>query len=116
MKTLACQNHRAHFALTTETLRQENRLFHGTRGVSQNNGGAGFHSAFRDNATGCVYLSRFADGRPAPMHLLAGLPDEVVLERDTAGRIIAVKNTVIAGFVRANRFYTREQAARFLVV
>lgn len=52
-----------------------------------------------------------ADGRPAPMHLLEGLPPAVVTARDATGRVIALKSTVLAGFVRAERFYTREQAA-----
>jgi hypothetical protein len=45
------------------------------------------------------------------MHLLDGLPDEWVVERDAAGRVRAIKDSVIAGFVRDGRFYTREQAA-----
>jgi hypothetical protein len=32
-----------------------------------------------------VYLSRFADGRLAPVHLLDGLPDSVVLARGACG-------------------------------
>jgi hypothetical protein len=101
-------------ALTSETLACENQCFGSTGGVSPNNRHAGFQSAFLDYATGCVYLSRFADGRPAPVHLLDGLPDELVLQRDAAGRITVVKETVIAGFFCANTFYTREQAARLL--
>jgi hypothetical protein len=62
-------------------------------------------------ATRQAELSRFADGRPAPMHLLEGLPDLWVVERDTQGRVSALKDTVIAGFIRGGLFYTREQAA-----
>jgi hypothetical protein len=34
-----------------------------------------------------------------------------VVQRDAAGRVSAIKDTVIAGFVRNGLFYTREQAA-----
>ena len=45
------------------------------------------------------------------MHLLDGLPEEWVVQRDTTGRVSAIKDTVIAGFLRNGLFYTREQAA-----
>jgi hypothetical protein len=114
MKSLIISNKHASSALTSETLACENQCFGNTGGVSPNNRHVGFQSAFLDCATGCVYLSRFADGNPAPMHLLDGLPDELVLQRDTAGRITVIKETVIAGFFCANNFYTREQAAKLM--
>ncbi|UCE77749.1 MAG: hypothetical protein JSU62_06160 [Gammaproteobacteria bacterium] len=97
--------------LTTETLRRQNLAFVGTGGVSQENRGSGFRPAFYDPATGRAELARFADGRPAPMHLLDGLPEEWVAQRDNSGHIAAIKPTVIAGFIRGGFFYTREQAA-----
>ena len=100
--------------MTPQTLHRENQTYQHSGGVSPNNRDAGFHSAFRDNATGRVYLSRFGDGRPAPLHLLDGLPDELIERRDAGGRVVAAKQTVIAGFLRADRFYTRRQAARVL--
>jgi len=62
-------------------------------------------------ATGQSEFSRFADGQPAPMHLLDGLPDLWVVKRDAQGRVSALEDTVIAGFIRGGHFYTREQAA-----
>jgi hypothetical protein len=100
--------------VTPETLKQQNTAFRGTGGVSGNNQAAGFQSAFLDQATGCVYPSCYANGQPAPMHLLDGLPDELVLQRTASGRTVAVKRTVVAGFVLAGLFYTREQAARLV--
>jgi len=97
---------------TNETLRKENLAFIGTGGVSAENRSSGFLPAFYDRETGRAELSRFADGRPAPMHLLEGMPAEWVARRDAAGGIIALKVSVIAGFVRNACFYTREQAAR----
>ena len=97
--------------LTTETLRRQNLAFVGAGGISQENRSVGFRPAFHDLASGRSALARFADGSPAPMHLLDGLPEEWVVQRDTTSRVIAIKDTVIAGFLRNGRFYTREQAA-----
>ena len=97
--------------LTTDVLRKQNLAFIGSGGVSEENRQSGFRPAFYDLATGRGELARFANGHPAPMHLLEGLPEEWVTQRDAAGRITAVKDTVIAGFVRHGIFYTREQAA-----
>ena len=46
------------------------------------------------------------------MHLLAGLPEEWIVARGDDDQVVAVKSTVIAGFVRAGVFYTRAQAAQ----
>ena len=56
--------------------------------------------------------SRRADGTLASLHLLAGLPREWVVTRGEGDEVLAVKPTVIAGFLRAGAFYTRAQAAR----
>jgi hypothetical protein len=71
----------------------------------------GFQPAFADRETGAIYLSRFADGRPAPCHLLEGLPDKHVLGRRACGRVATLKPSIVSGFVRDGRFYTREEAA-----
>lgn len=92
-------------------LQRENDCYRGTGGVSQGNRSCGFRPAFFDGDTAAVYLSRFADGQPAPFHLLDGLPDEVVLSRNPTGRVAAVKQTLVSGFVLDGCFYTREQAA-----
>lgn len=98
--------------MSERLLQLETRAFQGTGGISSENGHRGFRPAFLDQATAHVYLSRFADGRPAPFHLLDGLPEGLVLDRDAAGRVKAVKATVVSGFVLEGRFYTREEAAR----
>jgi len=102
---------RAPRRLTARTLRQQNRRFKGTGGVSAGNQAQGFAPAFLDTETHQIYQACFADGRPAPMHLLEGLPPAVVAARDATGRITALKSSVLAGFVRKEQFYTREQAA-----
>ncbi len=99
-------------AFTLETLSAENQRFIGTTGISCHNRALGFLAAFRDNITDKIYLSRFADGHPAPIHCLDGLPDEAILVRSATGRVVAVKASLETGFVLEERFYTREQAAQ----
>jgi hypothetical protein len=97
--------------MTGENLRKENLAYGGTGGVSDGNRTAGFIPAFCDTATGRVEPSRLADGTPAPMHLLAGLPREWVVTRGDGNEVLAVKATVVAGFLHSGAFYTRDQAA-----
>lgn len=99
---------------THEQLRDENECYAGTGGVSQNNGGARFVPAFRDAVSGRVEPARMADGAPAPMHLFCCLPDEWVAGRDEHGEIVALIDTITAGFLRDGVFYTREEAARLV--
>lgn len=89
----------------------QNRRFHGTGGRSEENSEQGFRPAFLDSLSGTIHLSRFADGRLAPMHLLDGLPAELIRQRSASGRVLAVSKRLIAGFERDGRFYTRAQAA-----
>jgi hypothetical protein len=101
-------------SLTEAVLRRENREFEGTGGRSEENGAAGFSPAFLDTETRRVYVSRFADGRPAPFHLIDGLPGEVVVARHLSGGVARIKCTVVSGFLHCGRFYTRAEAAAAL--
>lgn len=98
--------------MTEKTLVSENKHFRDTGGTSAENRCFGFRPAFKDNRSGAVYVSCFADGRPAPFHLLDGLPDEVVLNRNATGRAVSVLPSLISGFVRDGQFYTREEAGQ----
>jgi hypothetical protein len=100
--------------ISNETLRAENRLYVGTGGRSQENRSAAFLPAFCDTDTETVYPSRFGDGKLAPIHVLDGLPAELVLGRSAQGRALALRPSVISGFVRMGRFYTRDEAADFM--
>jgi hypothetical protein len=97
-------------AMTQDRLKQETVTHRGTGGISAENRSLGFRPAFMDRETSAVYASCFGDGRPAPFHLIDGLPDELVVARDAVGRVAALKDSVIAGFVRGGRFYSREDA------
>ena len=97
--------------LTKDTLERENLAHSGTPGVSDENADYGFRPAFLDTETGQVEISCFPDGHPAPMHTIEGLPEHWIAERDASSRAVAIKETVIAGFVRDGCFYTRAQAA-----
>lgn len=96
--------------LSPQTLQAQNRQFKGTGGVSQENRSSGFIPAFQDTLTGTVYRSCFANGAFAPVHVLDGLPSALVMQRSSSGRVVAVIDSVIAGFLRGGRFYTRNEA------
>lgn len=97
--------------ITQLELQRQTECYRASGGISQENGSLGFRPAFFDTETQHAYLSRFADGRPAPCHLIDGLPEEVVAARDATGHVARLKKSVIAGFLRAGRFYTRDEAA-----
>jgi hypothetical protein len=100
--------------MNTSRLELENVRYAGTGGVSRENRRYGFRPAFMDLETAAVYPARFADGRPAPFHLLDGLPEHLVLARDAAGRVAELRPSVISGFEQQGRFYTRDEAAQAL--
>ena len=101
-------------ALSHAVLERENNRYLGSGARSQENHSHGFRPAFMDAETGVVYVSCFSDGRPAPFHLLDGLPDEVVLTRNPSGRVESVKPSVVSGFVLERRFFTRDEAASWV--
>ena len=97
-------------------LREENEAFGGTGGVSPVNRKHGFLPAFLDTDTGVVYPSRYADGHPAPVHLYEGLPSVLFADLGAGENPKALKSSVVAGFVRGQRFYTRDEAAQVLAL
>lgn len=92
-----------------QALRRENRSYRGTNGVSQENYGTGFLPAFRDMSTGRVEYARFKNGQIAPVHLLEGLPMDWAVSYSPDGAVQEVKPEIVSGFVREDRFYTREE-------
>jgi hypothetical protein len=80
--------------MNDRVLQRENVEFCGTGGVSQENAATGFRPAFFDCESRTIYPSRFADGTPAPIHLLDGLPPEVVVARTASGRVATVRPSI----------------------
>ena len=101
-------------ALTREQLAFQTEHYRGTGGTSHDNREQGFVPAFQDAASGQVMVSTYADGRSATVHVLDGLPEEYVLKRDAQGRVVAVSDVIVPGFLRGGRFYTRQQAIEAL--
>ena len=97
--------------MSAKTLCRQNLVFAGTNGISQNNRKLRFVPAFRDEETGRVEIARFENGKPAPAHLIVGLPEEWAVAFTSAGAILAIKSSITAGFVRDSVFFTREEAA-----
>lgn len=102
--------------LTPGRIRDERRWYADTGGESSVCAQEGLAPGFRDEETGRVYRACFRDGRAAPMHLLDGLPDDVVLARDGRGRVLAVKPTLVSGFIYCGCFYSRAEAAAMVAV
>ena len=100
-----------HRPMNEQTLRHQNLAFAGTNGISQNNCTLRFVPAFRDEDTGRVEIARFENGKPAPAHLIVGLPQEWAVAFTDDGSILAIKPSITAGFVRDSEFFTREEAA-----
>jgi len=97
--------------LSTRYLQLESEAHRGTGGASEGNKAFGFRPGFLDTHTGITYEARFADGRPAPFHVLDGIPDALVIARDRRGNVSQVVGSIVAGFLRDADFYTREEAA-----
>jgi len=99
-------------AMTPDQLVSEKAAYRNTGGVSERNGSQGFIPAFMDRDTGIVYLSRNDDGTTACCHRVDTLPESLVVSRHGDGRVQTIKASVVAGFERDGRFYTRDEAAR----
>jgi len=102
--------------IVEEMLCAENAAYAGTGGVSEGNRAHGFAPGFLDTETGAVYRSRDADGRLVAIHRLDGLPGHLVEARTPEGRVARVKSSIVSGFLRAGRFYTRSEAAAWVGV
>ena len=89
------------------SLEQENRAFAGTPGVSSMGRPLGFIPAFRNETTGEILESRFANGSRAPIHVLAGLPTQWTTDTFSAHQT----SHITSGFLLRGKFFTREEAA-----
>ncbi len=95
--------------LTHARLAWENHRHKNTSGISRNCRHNGYLPAFQNRLTGETRMSTFADGSPASVHLLDGLPNHWVVSRDDDNHVLAVLDTVVSGFVRDGEFFTRDE-------
>lgn len=100
--------------MTLRELQQGSDAYEGTGGVSEGNRCQGYLPAFLDHETGQIYLSRDKSGMLSAIHQFAGLPVDLVTQRDQTGKVMAVKGSLEAGFYYDNQFLTREQCAQRL--
>ncbi len=98
--------HRNQLAVT-----QESTPYQGTCGESAVACQHQFVPAFCNRADGRVELARLPNGKPAPMHLIAALPKTWASRCDERGNVLELIDSIVAGFVKNGRFYTREEAA-----
>ena len=68
--------------------------------------GFGFMPAFMDLDNEETHLAAFENGMPSVVHILDGLPDYWISERDEQGKAVSLRTGVIAGFMRNGSFYT----------
>lgn len=99
--------------LTREDLRHQSDDFTGRGGTSAEARVLGLVPGFKDCRNGRVFRSCFADGRPAPVHLLDGLPADMIAKRAPDGTVLAVCDAVVAGFLLGDRFLDRDEAVRW---
>ncbi len=104
------------FSNKTARLFHENIEYQNTAGLSGNNVEQGFVPAFLDMKSGKVYRSCYSNGKLAAVHLYDGLPDELITKRNMSNKALAVKASVVSGFLFEQRFYTREQAVTKLAM
>lgn len=104
-------HHRNFEDITSQVLTKQNQRFHGLGGVSRKNHAHGFKPAFCDMSTGNLYFSMYANGELAPIHLLDSLPEKLLAKCSESGKFRSTVETVVAGFVSEDQFFTREEAA-----
>lgn len=92
-------------------LDSENIQYANSGGVSQNNAAENFVPAFKNANTGEIALSKYFNGKPAPLHLIDGLPDSWLIKD---GKQKDLQEFIISGFVRFGRFFDRQEAAEFI--
>ena len=93
---------------TLENLKEESTSFFQSGAVSEKCSSF-CKPCFLNKATGEIFLSQYPNGIACPFHNLNGLPEEVVLRRGNDGSVIEVLPTIISGFVKDNKFYSRDE-------
>lgn len=98
--------------LTFAVLNKEVAKYKGTGGIATEAKVHKFKPAFKDQETGKIYPSTTKSGAPAGIHLLEGLPEAVVTSRHEDGEIEGVKSSIVSGFTKNGKFFTRDEAVK----
>jgi len=79
--------------------------------TGESGAGTGLCPAFRDARDGETHLARQENGALADQHLFHHLPERWVVERDTAGRALALHPAIVAGYRRGAEFHPAHPGA-----
>src|SRR3569623_132294 len=101
-------------SFTRDQLQHQAAVYLGTGGVSDANQQFGFKPAFLNRDSGECALSCDACGSPAAIHQFDGVPESWVALREASGRPVALKSSVVSGFMRNGQYFTRDQAAQMV--
>lgn len=101
--------------LSELSLREENALHAYTLGIGANRSELGVVPGYLNCVAGKRTIARFADGQGAPVHVLDGLPDDWIAERDCHGRPVRTHPGIVASFSHGGPFLTRDEAAEAAV-
>lgn len=93
-------------SMSQSQVEQQQSVYEKSGGAVFRDASFGFMPAFLDLKTCETHLSAYKNGQPAVIHILDGLPGHWISEWGTDGRAVALKSSVIAGFMRSSRFYT----------
>lgn len=92
--------------MTQQQAVQQQGTYYRFNGTVFSDASFGFMPAFKHIKNQQVHLSTDIDGQLSVMHILDGLPDTWIEEKDEKGRALSLKPEIIAGFMRNAEFYT----------
>ncbi len=85
---------------------EQQDVYHPFNGMVFSDISFGFMPAFKNLKDQSIHLSIDRNGELSVMHLLDGLPDYWIKEKDEMGVAQSLKSEIIAGFMRNSIFYT----------
>lgn len=97
-------------------LKQDASTLHSgqSRTAQQPNCLNGFTPAFLNAESGDIAFAKFANGFPAPVHIVEGLPENWFKQPNKKSGKEDLKQEIVSGFIREGHFFTREEATQQL--
>ena len=92
--------------MTHQQAVQQQGTYYRFNGAVFSDASFGFMPAFKHIKNQQVHLSTDLNGELSVMHILDGLPETWIEEKDEKGRALTLKPDIIAGFMRNSEFYT----------